>query len=208
MRKTFLWIALSCLTGGHLFGDNVASLYDGAGTESNFGGILGWFFTPDANITVTSLGVYDLGAPGFADAHDIGIFLTTGTSVVTATINAGLSGTLMDGSRFVPVSATELNAGTSYYIVANNFDTDTFAFGTGHVSYDPAITWNGEGGGSGENINGTLTNFGGQPGNLGPNFTFAAAVPEPSYLLLFAVGCVTLLASRRRQSRARISRAV
>jgi hypothetical protein len=202
MRKTFLRIALCCLTGGLAYGSSIASVYDGAGSESTFGGILGWFFTPNINISVTSLGVYDIGAPGFAEPHDIGIFLTDGTSVVTATISAGLSGTLMSGSRFVPVSPTQLNAGTSYYIVANQFNTDGFSFGTGHVSYDPAIIWNGYGGGGGQDINGAFLDFGGQPGNLGPNFAFSA-VPEPSSLLMFAGGCAMLLAARRRHSSAR-----
>ena len=165
--------------------DITASFYDGQGTELNFASTLGWFFTPLQDVIVTQLGVYDLGAPGFAQEHDIGIFRAIDASpVVTTTIADGLSGILTDGTRFIDVAESLLTAGTAYYIVANNFEIDLWAFGTGHVTYTPEIQWDGNAGGTSQDIFGEITNFGPQEGNLGPNFRF---VPGPGSIALFIV---------------------
>ncbi len=165
--------------------DITASFYDGQGSEFNFGSTLGWFFTPLQDVVVTQLGVYDLGAPGFAQEHDIGIFRVSDDSpVVTTTIADGLSGILIDGTRFTDVAGSLLTAGTAYYVVANNFEIDLWAFGTGHVTYASEIQWDGNGGGTSQDIFGGMTNFGPQEGNLGPNFRF---VPGPGSIALFIV---------------------
>ena len=168
--------------------DITASFYDGKGVEIiSPDQTVGWFFTPLQDVVVTQLGVYDLGSPGFAQEHDIGIFRVSDDSlVVTTTIADGLSGTLIDGTRFVDVAQSVLTAGTEYYIVANNFEIDLWAYGTGHVTYTSQIQWDGNGGGpfGSQDIFDGLTNFGPDEGNLGPNFRF---VPGPGSIALFIV---------------------
>jgi len=174
--------------------------YHGGGTLSNFGNATGFWFTPTANILVTDLGVYDNDALGLASAHDIGIFTTGGAAVVTTSIAAGLSGTFVPGSvngtRFIAVAPTALTAGLDYYIIASNFGTDRFAFGTGAVTFAPEITWRGFADATANNIFSAVNLFGGQPGNLGPNFEFAAPVPEPATLVLLGSGLVAARARR------------
>jgi hypothetical protein len=175
-------------------GTTTASLYTSGGTLGNFGNATGWYFTPNTSVIVDQLGVYDHGAAGLASSHDVGIFTASGAPVTSATVPAGLSGTLIDGSRFVSVTPVTLNAGSQYYILGNNWQTDQFVFGTGAVVYAPQIVWNGFGDGNSNNINDGATNFGGVPGNLGPNFRFA--IPEPSTALL-AGGVVAIGALKR-----------
>ncbi len=177
-------MALCAAASSTATADRTASFYDGQGSKLNFSNALGWFFTPIQDIVVTKLGVYDLGSAGFADSHEIGIFTLDDAPLVTTFINAGLSGELIDGTRFVDVDATPLLAGTSYYIIADNVAADLFAFETGHVTYAPEIQWDGQGGSNTNSIFDGMTNFGPQEGNLGPNFQF---IPAPASIALLAM---------------------
>lgn len=194
--------------GGAEAGTIVAATYAGGGTFATRGAATGFFFTPSANILVDQLGVFDEGQDGLASAHDVGIFLTNGSAVVTTTIAAGTSSPLIGQSRFVSVAPVQLTANTPYYILANNFQTDRFVSGTGAVVFDPRITWNGIADAPANNISAPIvTNSGGSPGNLGPNFRFDVAattpVPEPSTLALGGIGLAGLaLGYARRRTRA------
>ena len=177
----------------------VASDYVGGGTLGNFGNVTGWYFSPNVNIFVTNLGLYDHDASGFASSHDVGIFLNGGATVVTASLGPGLSGTFVpgtvNGTRVVPVAPTMLLAGQTYYTVANNFSTDTYAYGTGAVTHAPQITWLGFGDGSSNSIFSPVTNFGGLPGNTGPNFLFEL-VPEPTSFIIACFAMIGLAGCR------------
>ena len=58
-------------------------------------GTYGWSFTLSSTITVTDLGYFDFGGNGLNDAHDVGIWTSTGTLMVSATVPAGTAGTLV-----------------------------------------------------------------------------------------------------------------
>jgi FlaG/FlaF family flagellin (archaellin) len=181
----------------------IAADYLGGGTESNYPWATGYFFTPNVNLSVTDLGYYDHGTLGLTDSHEVGIFLASGTLVVNASIPSGTSAPFVagtvGGTRFQSVTATPLSAGTEYYIVADNNSNDTYAYGTGAVSFASQITWNGYGDSSTNTIYGSVVNSGGARGNLGPNFRFdEAGVPEPATLALVISGLGLVLALRRR----------
>jgi len=201
--KWFLVIAALVVLAGTAGATSIAADYLGGGSTSNFGPATGYFFTPSEDLLVTALGIFDAGTLGFADSHEVGIFMTDGTPVVTAALASGLSGTFVpatvEGTRFVPVTPAVLSGGTQYYIVGDNFQTDAFHFGVGAVSFAPEITWDGFGDGSTNSIFSTVTNFGGQPGNLGPNFEFQVVIPEPGTAILMLTGFVGLVAWRRRR---------
>lgn len=181
----------------------IATDYLGGGILSNFPSATGWWFTPNQNLSVTSLGIYDHGSAGFASTHDIGIFTTGGATVVSTTIGSGLSGTFVAGTvagtRFVSVPATTLLSGTDYYIFGNNFVTDDFVFGNTAVTHAAELTWNGFADGASNSIFSTAGLFGGSRGNTGPSFLFNT-VPEPAALTLLGAGLLGLGWRRRRHT--------
>ncbi len=151
---------------------------------------IGWQFTVTSPVTVTELGYYDPNAKGkLKSNHDVGIFASDGTLLLSATITAGKH-TTDDDFAFVAVPSFILSDGT-YVIGGDSFDSnDPFIFAASSLSPIPQITL-GETG---------LFTFGSvftlpasnQPGAMymGPDFEVAsiAAVPESSaFSMLFCV---------------------
>jgi hypothetical protein len=194
MRLFACALVLFASTAVAVAGTTTASLYTSGGTFGNFPTATGWYFTPNVSVIVDQLGVYDHGAPGLITPHDVGIFTAAGAPVTSTTVPAGVIGTLIDGTRFVPVTPVTLNAGSQYYITGNNWNSDQYVFGAGAVVYAPQIVWNGFQQGANNDINSPSQNLGGVPGNLGPNFRFS--IPEPSASLL-AAGVLALGALKR-----------
>jgi len=113
-----------------------ASTWNNGGTEGNWHSAIGWQFTATDDITVTHLGVLDLGAAGLADRHTVGIFNSAGDLLVSSTISAGLNGDFYSDSMiYNTVDLTMLEQGESYYILADNWTQDDFGFGWDAVSY-------------------------------------------------------------------------
>lgn len=180
-----------------------ASTYNGGGTIGNYPLATGYRFAPTEDIAVTALGLYDHAEAGFIDRHEVGIFRSSDLALMSSAVLAsGLSGTLIDGSRFVDVAPVTLTAGTSYYILGDQFTNDSYAYGDGAVSYAPQITWQGFVDGNAPGINAAPTFNSGVPGNLGPNFRFrtpGGEIPEPGTLALAFTGAVPLLGFLRRR---------
>lgn len=181
---------------------NIAGDYVGGGTTQNFADATGYFFTPSVTIDVVDLGYYSNTGAALSGDHNVGIFATDGTELASALIPAG-SGTYVagtvGGTWMVGISDLFLTGGTEYYIMADNNTADTYAYGTGAVTYDPSITWNGFGSTSGPGIASSVaTNFGGVSGNLGPNFEFnSTAIPEPGTAALMVSAAALLFGGRR-----------
>ena len=83
-----------------------------AKTDSTFG----WSFTANSDINVVDLGVFDDSQNGLTDSHQVGIWDSSGTLLVSATVPSGTGATLDDQFRTVSVSSTELLAGQKYFI--------------------------------------------------------------------------------------------
>ena len=79
------------------------------------------FVVDTANLSVTSLGLYDTTGNGFLQSHDLGLWDVTAsnTEVASATIPIGTGATLVNGFRYVNLAAAvNLIIGHEYILAA------------------------------------------------------------------------------------------
>ena len=195
-------LAAAC-SSASVRGDTIALEFSG-GTSGSLGNArtLGWQFTTALSIDVTALGIWDGGASGLTNSHQVGIFDTSSTLLATTTIPSGTPG-FVDGTsnfRFVGITPVTLSAGT-YRIGATYLgqDADQHTM-NGANTMAAGITFDGGrfniGAGLNDPTNATGTNF------FGPNFEFnptSATIPEPSSLALLSLGGVAAAFIRRRR---------
>ena len=172
---------------------------------------IGWEFSTNSAITVTSLGFFDDLQDGLLQSHEVGIF-SAGTLLASAIIPAGTGATLINQFRWVAIAPLGLSAGQTFRIGAYlpslplSTPRDSFMFDPTGFASAPEINFVGRRflfGGFGDPNAGTS-----QPGAFGPNFDFVAAatgVPEinghlgnPLAIALLWLG---IMASRRCSSR-------
>lgn len=164
--------------------------------------IFGWEFQPNAKLHVTKLGVYDFGYDGLAEAHQIAIWDVDEptTPVASATIPAGMVGEFAEGFWYVDVSSAILHAGRNYVIAAHYPTTADYQISTldnGRATFHPLVEFV-----TRRYLMTTPslvypTGTSGSSGSFGPTFGFQV-VPEPSTLLLAALGIAAVLLTRRR----------
>jgi formylglycine-generating enzyme len=185
----------------------------GGGTDS----VYGWSFIPNTDIYVTNLGVLDYNSyyhfrpwEGLYHSHPIGIWSSSAPSnlLVSTTIPSGTSASLVDYVRFKPVTPTLLRAGTEYVIGAYypTYTSPTYSdsnlvhpYNGTDISLAPELTfvkrrWLNYT--SGLKFPSQVAATGGV--EVGPTFQFVP-VPEPSTLVLLAVGGIAMLARARRR---------
>ena len=156
---------------------------------------LGWAFEVNSPVNVTWMSFFDSGQDGLVDSHPMGIWDSSGTMLVSATVDAGSTNPLHDKFRAFAVNPTLLMPG-AYRIgalFASGIDSNMFPTFTTGFSTAPEITFIR----SASAVGPTLTNpaptfFSMGPAYFGPNFEFQS-VPEPGSLTL--VGTVAVLAA-------------
>jgi hypothetical protein len=184
----------------------------------SFTGTKGWSFynyNQAGSIWITQLGVFDSGADGLVNAHQVGLWGADGTLLASATVPVGVAATLFDGYRYVPIPPVAIPRATSVfhphsaYVIAAQYSTDDADDRQTPVAagLDPGIgPWTGDVGsigrfGYGSNL--PFPNMHTPPpseGSVGPPFwepNFQFTIPEPSPWLLVSPALFLVLRRRR-----------
>jgi hypothetical protein len=165
---------------------------------------VGWEFTVNSPITVTGLGFYDAGSDGLVSSHAVGIYSSTGTLLISGTVQAGTLDPLSGLFRIVTVAPTILSVG-SYVIdglLLGNTDAWTWSpflspTGINGLAVDPSITVGSNGSARFNCCGETALAFpvsldssigGNRALFVGPNFQIAGGVPEPTTWAMMILG--------------------
>jgi Domain of unknown function (DUF4082)/PEP-CTERM motif len=171
--------------------------------------MVGWQFSVTQEITVSAVGWFDWDQNGLSRSHEVGIWNTTGSTLLTSeVIPSGTSATLDNGFRYMTLSTpVALQTGQTYIIAGY----DIGASGDPHV-------WDNFLGGFNNHVNGfavdariTLSDA---VGSLAGSFSFPTGtigdarnalmgpnlviVPEPSTTVLMIGGGMLALLRRRK----------
>jgi len=163
----------------------------GAYVTSGTDQLYGWFFDLSDTISVDALGVGDVDNDGLAIAHDVGIYrVSDQTLLVSATVGAGTSGTLLDGFRYVDITPFTLGAG-SYVIVMTmpQRNADRQIINASNPTTSGPVSYVTSAFGDGPGLGYPVAPGAFAEGLFGPNFTFTTGgVPEPGTWALMLLG--------------------
>ena len=201
--KKLLWVFLTMGLVTLMVAPSLAGLaVDFASVQHNItvgNGSLGFEFSTNAAIFVTSLGYYDDLKNGLTQDHDVGIYDVAGTLLVSTQVRN--ADPLAGFFHFRAITPFLLARGQTYFIQGVT-GAENYTWATNGFVVDPSINFiadayfNPEGGilAFPNGSNGLTAAQGG--GWFGPNFD-ATPVPVPTTLLLLASGLLGLGGWRR-----------
>ncbi|MEI9815148.1 MAG: PEP-CTERM sorting domain-containing protein [Acidobacteriota bacterium] len=183
MKKLFLVMALTAVSS---FGSTLALTMSSPTTfiDSVDSFTSGWSFTITDSILISSLGYYDENGDGLSDSHDVGIFDSGGTLLVTANVASGTGAALVTDWRMVSVTPYLLGPGT-YTVAGSSINSTDSMVATAIPILDPTFTLGATDLFSFGAFSNPTLNAGGGITYFNANFQFdSTGVPEPSTLLM------------------------
>ena len=165
---------------------------------------IGWSFTANDNLSVTSLGLWDeTPADPLGQSHRVGLWSSTGTLVGSATIqtNSPLTGSF----RYAAITPVALTSGLTYFLGSEVYDpfSDRYTSGASSIVTAPEITFLGTARNDSAGGFSFPSNTGSDNGRFGPNFQFqviSTSVPEPTSTLGFlALGTLGAASTLKRK---------
>jgi hypothetical protein len=156
---------------------------------------LGWEFNLTQAVTVTQLGFYDSNQDDLTERHEVGIYDSAGTLLVSGIVAPG--DMLVSWFRMTNVAPTVLAAGNGYRIAATTGSEDYTWDPIGFVT-DSRVQFVADS----FTFSSSLVfpvNSVGLTGWFGPNFAIGAAVPEPSTYAMLGSAIAALAMLRRRK---------
>lgn len=166
---------------------------------------LGFWFTPNVSVSVSSLGYFDAGQDGFQTPHEVGIFDSSGALVASTLLSDGVADTLVGNFRYRAIAPVTLFAGQSYTLAATTGGPlDPWAYGapgssiTGFSAHTDISIAPGAGRYfyQGDDNLRLPTNGFGYTIYAGPNFQMTA-VPIPAAVFLLGSGLLAVFGYRR-----------
>ncbi len=163
-------------------------------------GTAGFSFTVGADpLTVSALGVMDVGGTGLTASHKVGLWDIATTPTLLASVTVPATGaTDINNFWYMPVTQLTLQAGHSYVLAAQYADVDfDLAKGNANVSISGATFGNAMlSSGIGFSFP-DISVPGANAGFFGPNISFAP-VPEPATWGAITAGALAAWAAIRR----------
>lgn len=199
-RTLFLKCALAfplvLAATGSIYGSQIAFEFGTAPTTTDNPLSLGFQFTTDTALVISTLGYYDDGGDGLLTSHEVGIFDANGTLLTSTTINSGTVDPLIGHFRYGSIAPFTIGGSLSFTIAATTGgSSDPWAYGTSAtltgLALNPLITVASNAGRFVYQANGGLhypaESFG-YTLYAGPNFGFdPAPVPEPGTFALLGL---------------------
>jgi hypothetical protein len=142
----FAGLVLLAATAGYAQAPESAVQFTGFSAFAFGNYSIGWTFTVNQPLQVSSLGCFDYNSDGFAGPHAVGIWNSSGALLVSTTVPASTAAPLgpgvtgSDGFRYVAISPVLLAGGT-YTIDGVSNRSDMFLADVTDFGTSPLITY-------------------------------------------------------------------